>query len=248
MIAGIFHQGSGLGNQLHRYVMTRVVAEDLGYDWGMMQPDLFKGSSFMDLDTGESVYSDHPWNFFTEERVNNVDGVDVRGYDWGIKSILDNTVIDGEFQGEEYFNHKKDEIRDWLKVEELSVPNDVCIIGFRGGEYAFYPDLFLPVTYWDKAIRLMKEINPKMKFKVVTDDPETAKLFFPKFEITHEIGMDWRQVRYAKYLIVANSSFYILPALLNQNLDKIIAPKHWARHNKGFWALPQNEYKGWTYI
>ena len=56
MIVGVFHQGSGLGNQLHRYVATRVRAADLGVDWGMLyNPDGsgkvegFKGSSFIDI-------------------------------------------------------------------------------------------------------------------------------------------------------------------------------------------------------
>lgn len=228
--------------------MTRVVAADKRYEWGMVNPALFKGFSFMDLDIGEPVKLDHQWNRFTEQRVDNAHGVDIRGYDWRVKDILDNTIIEGEFQGEEYFNHRKDEIREWLKVEPLEMPGDLCIIGFRGGEYTLFPDLFLPKTYWDKGIAIMKDINPRMKFRVVTDDPETARYFFPQFEITHEIGMDWRQVRYAKYLLLANSSFYILPTLLNQDMQKVIAPKFWARHNKGFWALPQNEYKGWMYI
>ena len=43
MIAGIFHKGSGLGNQLHRYVMTRCLSLDKGMEFGMVNPELFKG-------------------------------------------------------------------------------------------------------------------------------------------------------------------------------------------------------------
>ena len=35
MIVGTFWKGSGLGNQLHRYVMTRVLAADKGFEFGM---------------------------------------------------------------------------------------------------------------------------------------------------------------------------------------------------------------------
>ena len=60
MIYGIFHQGSGLGNQLHRYVATRVKAADLGMDWSMIYDhddsgklEGFKGQNFMNIG---------PWN------------------------------------------------------------------------------------------------------------------------------------------------------------------------------------------
>ena len=52
MISGIFHKGSGLGNQLHRYVATRVLALDKGYKFSMVAPTNFKGESFMKLDMG----------------------------------------------------------------------------------------------------------------------------------------------------------------------------------------------------
>ena len=57
MIIGYFHQGSGLGNQLARYVATRVKALDLGVDWNMVykwdgsgKEAGFKGSSFINID------------------------------------------------------------------------------------------------------------------------------------------------------------------------------------------------------
>lgn len=250
MISGIFHQGSGLGNQLARYVMTRVLAVDRECDFGMINPGLFKGYSFMNLDFGEPVTQEDvdKMDLYIEKRTNNEKGVDIRGYDWeGIKTIQDNTVIDGEFQGEEYYEHHKGLIDRWLEVEPLDLSENLCVIGFRGGEYTIFPDLFLTKTYWDRAIAKMLEINPEMTFKIVTDDPQTAQVFFPDCEITHEIGRDWRHVRYAKYLILANSSFYILPAWLNDKAY-VIAPWGWGRHNLGFWATGQNIYKGWNYL
>lgn len=247
MISGIFHKGSGLGNQLFRYVFTRTLALDKGLEWGMMNPELFKGKSFMDLDCGKPVTGiEHEYQ---EKRVNHSNGDDIRTYDWeNILHIKDNTVVDGEFQGQLYFNHRIDEVREWLKVEPLDMPDDLCVIGFRGGEYVGLSQLFLTKDYWDEAIKMMREINPNMRFEVHTDDPKTARTFFPEYQIIHDIGINWRSVRYAKYLIIANSSFYILPTLLNQDVKKVIAPKFWARRNLGFWALPYNEYEGWHYI
>jgi len=254
MIAGIFHEGSGLGNQLFRYVAVRVLAADTGYEWMMRDPLLFKGRDFMKLDLGASAYHvvlDHMFTNQWEEKKVVVDGVDIRGYDPEINFVEDNTYIDGEFQDERYFKHRLDEVREWLSVEPLELPDDLCVIGFRGGEYKQFPDLFLPQVWWDEAIMRMQKKNPSMKFKVVTDDVETAKQFFhdlPELEITHNVGEDWRHIRYAKHIIIANSSFYILPALLNENVEEVIAPRYWARHNTKTWALPQNYYKSFTYI
>lgn len=243
MIQGIFHAGSGLGNQLHRYVATRCLALDLGVDFAMANPENFKGSSFMNLDMGMPA-RDLP-NFLQEQRIENEIGIDVREYDGElVRRIQNDTEIDGEFQDERYWKHHP--IDEWLKVKHMDFPDDVCVIGFRGGEYQYFPDLFLTKKYWDDAIDNMRKINPMMEFRVVTDDPILAEQFFPTFKISHEIGADWRAIRYAPYLIIANSSFYIFPAWLNEKAF-VIAPLHWARHNIEIWALPQNKYSRFHY-
>jgi len=285
MIYGVFHQGSGLGNQLHRYVATRVLALDKGYKFGMIyHPDGsgkepgFKGKNFMDLDTGElaksqivySVQGEQPnteLGYWEEKRVNDdISGVDIRSYDPEINFLEDNTIIEGEFQDERYWEHREREVDEWLKVEPLDMPDDLCAIGFRGGEFAIYSDLFLTKEYWDEGIKMMREINPDMKFQVHTDDKPLAQQFFPDFEVIHDVGINWRSMRYAKYAIIANSSFFILPRWLRcgemrQKLDNdlewinkgatdaiTIAPRYWGRRNTKVWSLPQNYYKRFIYI
>ena len=246
MIHGFFHRGSGLGNQLHRYVATRTVADDKGYQFGMVAPELFKGSSFMNLEmgnalpytveepTGKCVVSDYPlW----EEKTNY--------YNPEFNFIDDNTIIDGEFQDERYFNIEK--VDEWLKTEPLEIPEDVCVIGFRGGEFSIFPDLFLRGDYWDEAVKIIQKINPNIKFEVHTDDPKMTEVFFGKeMPIIHNIGINWKSMRHAKYAIIANSSFYILPRLLSKGVT--IAPRYWARHNTKEWSMPQNYYKSFQYI
>lgn len=244
MIVGQIHEGSGLGNQLFRYVMTRTIAADLGVPFGFQGRENFKGYDFMTLDFGMTpAWLKHQ---FQELRKDNENGVDIRGVDPAVKQIQDHTLIDGEFQAEVYWEHRRFEIDLWLAVEPMNMPPELCIINFRGGEYKGVEDLYLPQSYWDRAISEMKA-KGVTRFIVCTDDVEEATKFFPHFEVTHDMGRDWRMIRYAKHLILSNSSFAILPAWLNQKAD-IIAPKWWARHNKGFWALPQNEYKNWSYI
>lgn len=250
MITGIFHQGSGLGNQLHRYVATRVLALDKGCEWGMINDDLFKGK---ELFPSIGLHYDYPLRSnrepdFLEKRVVE-NGVDIRGYDPEFNFIEDNTVIDGEFQDERYFGHRLPEIREWLKVEPLDMTDDLCVINFRGGEYALFPELFLTKEYWDVAIyQMLYRYGLNIQFEVHTDDVETAEKFFPNYPIIRDIGLNWRSIRYAKHLILSNSSFAILPALLNEDVKEVIAPRYWARRNTKTWALPQNYYRKFTYI
>lgn len=260
MISGIFHTGSGIGNQLHRYVATRVLAKDKGYSFGMVAPENCKVSHFMTLDMGEAVPCTWTVNTggevipissmasFAEKKIIE-NGLDVRSYDPEFNFMQDNTIIDGEFQDPRYFEHRLDEVNDWLAVKHVNMADNWCILGFRGGEYLVNPDLFLPREYWDTAMDMMRKENPNMKFVAVTDDVSTAKAFLPpEVKVYHDVEMDWLMVRHAKYLIISNSSFYILPALLNTRHGKIIAPRYWARRNTKTWAMPSNYYKKFEYI
>jgi hypothetical protein len=159
--------------------------------------------------------------------------------------IEDSTIIDGEFQDERYFGHRMKEINEWLKVELIEIPDDTCVIGFRGGEFSLFPELFLTKDYWDEGIKIMKN-KGITKFEVHTDDEVLAKQFFPDYKVIHDIGINWRSMRYAKYAIIANSSFFILPRLLNGGIT--IAPRYWARRNIKEWSMPQNFYKSFQYI
>lgn len=255
MLATPFYNGQGLGNQLANYVTVRCLALDKGFDFGVQFPENFKGKDFLNLDMGLPVLNgvtsvegqtpdrlpDGIISYYREEMIGQGD------YDPNIALIEDNTLIHGNLQGIEYFKHRKDEIREWLGVEPREMPENLCVINFRGGEYKYVKDFFLPKSYWDKAISMMKEINPNMQFEVHTDDPEEARKFFPDYPIIHDIGINWRSIRHAKYLILSNSSFAILPAWLNDTA-KVIAPWGFGRFNTGEWLLSQNYIPGWAWI
>jgi len=247
MIIGLWHPGSGVGDQLFCYLATRIRAEELGVEFGMVGD--FKGDSFMKLDRGSQV--DLP--FLIEEPAGKIviqadlplfEGQ--RWYDPEYNFVEDNTIIDGcMMQDIRYFGDKLRDISAWLNVERIEIPDDTCVIWFRGGEYSVFPQLFLPKAYWDKGIEIMKE-RGITKFEVHTDDPERAKQFFPDYECIHDVGINWRSVRFAKNAIIANSAFYILPRLLGGGFT--IAPRYWARRNTQVWALPSNFYKQFFYI
>jgi hypothetical protein len=270
MIVNELYNGSGLGNQLWRYTVTRVIADRNGYDFGIMNPHKFKASGILDLDFGleviggtapfegapPSVLPEGIERYYAErELIHPVFNCDCRLYDPNLVNILDNTKIDGNMESEIYLEGYKDRVRQWLKIRDgkevqgLS-KEDVCILGFRGGEYTPIRDLFLPREYWYGAMNIMRKRNPSMKFVVVTDDPRGAKQMFPELNVYHyNTEVDWVLVRNAKNIIMSNSSFAWLPTWINDEVINVIAPKYWGKHNvsDGFWAQGDSLTKGWEY-
>ena len=47
--------GQGLGNQLWSYVFIRTLALDRGLEFGIMNPEKFKGKNFITLDYGKKI-------------------------------------------------------------------------------------------------------------------------------------------------------------------------------------------------
>ena len=269
MLVTEFYKGQGLGNQLFCYITTRTIAKDKGYAFGMMHPERFKGADFFELDFGNKVIGgkgpeggpatklpDGIKYYYNERKMLHPEnGADIRIYDKDLVNVLDDTKIDGLMQDEKYFEHRKDGIRQWLKVKEEYECHDysddnICVINFRGGEYARHSDFFLKPEYWADAVKNMLGINKNFRFIVITDDVYTAKKFFPNYDVFHfNIAKDYVILKNAKYLILSNSTFAWFPAWLNKDLKFCIAPKYWARHNisDGYWSLSYNITKGWMY-
>lgn len=269
MIVTEIYNGQGLGNQLACYVTTRVVAKDLGFDFGIMNPHKFKCLDFMDLDFGLPVTGgsgreggppdtlpDGIQHYFKERYNVLPNGSNVTIDDPNLELIQDNTKIDGIFQSEDRIIHRRDEIRQWLKVKpekdcyDYSDPN-ICIINYRGGEYASVADFHLNGKYWEYAIKKMQTINLNFRFVVITDDVERASAQFPDFEVKHfNVGTDFSIIKNAYYLILSNSSFPYFATLLSDTVKYILAPKYWGRHNisNGYWSCGYNIFRDHVYI
>ena len=263
------YNGQGFGNQLFCYVATRTIALDKGYDFGIMHPEKFKGTDFLNLDFGKKVLGGkgpeggppkklpEEINYYYREKkmIHPVNGSDIRLYDKDLVSVFPNTKIDGMMQDEKYFEHRKNEIKEWLKVKDefdcYDYSNEnTCVTNFRGGEYARHKDLYLSKKYWEDAVNNMLKINTNFKFVVITDDTYEAKKFFPNYDVFHfNIAKDYIVIKNAHYLILSNSSFAWFSAWLSENLKYCIAPKYWAGHNvsDGYWICGYNITKGWVY-
>lgn len=262
MIAGLFHEGSGLGDQLFRYITVRTLAEEKGFDYGMIGE--FKGDFFLvkpKKGVPPEATNEKPLHMFLEKGVYE-NGTDIRSFDPEIRFVEDNTIIDGSFEDDKYWRHNLENISKWLAVEPLNVPDDTVMLGFRGGEYYSDPKLGLPKEYFESA---MSRFTPRVEFQVHTDDTPLAMKFFHSVKgsmtfvenehISHskhaQMGFNWRSMRYAKYAIIPNSAFFILPRILKHHEDPTavtIAPRYWARHNTKQWARPACYYPEFTYI
>lgn len=256
-----------LGNHMWQYTVCRTIAEHKGYEWGIKSSpthDYFNGDNqmkFMNVDFGKPIEGISKEFYERWITIYHVDPVNVTVLDKRLYDIEDNTIMLGDngafgglFQSEDYIIDRRSDILEWLSINEdykkkyddqlvemgISLDDDLCVINFRGGEYIYLPLVLARKEYWRDSINHMLQINPNMKFLIVTDDIPTAKSFMP-FDIPAihvDVGFDFYVVNQAKWLIISNSSFGWWAAWLNTKCNKTLAPKYWARHNvsNGYWA------------
>tara|TARA_B100000212_G_scaffold283669_1_gene223867 strand:- start:1992 stop:2981 length:990 start_codon:yes stop_codon:yes gene_type:complete len=258
-----FLKGQGLGNQLWNYVTLRSISNKLGFGYEIINPENFKGSSFLEIsykgyanleNSQDCILDNNERNIFKEklfyDKVFNSYSSD---FDKEILKIKPNTIIKGLFQSESYLF--KNDIKKFIKLKKFEENNfnileNTCILNIRGGEYKRFKKLILPKSYWLNAIVNMRKIKQNINFRIVTDDYDYAKQLLPEVEILKgKINDDFCNLFYADYLIVSNSSFSYFPITLGEKPKKIIAPSKWSRfgndHDK--WISPANYYKGWSY-
>ncbi len=291
MIVTEIYKGSGLGNQLWNLIVTKILAEKHGYSWGVMKTTPFKAHKFMpQFDFGDKVIGGYTHieglkpaelpqgieNYIREKPVIlpecRNDGIFFDHYLWN--ELPDKSKLDGTFQCMSYIKGKKEVIRSWLKhninIKDYS-HKDICVIHFRGGEYLIGQSL-CPPEYYKMAIEKMLEINPKMRFVVVTDDPKSAKKFIPNVSIIGSsimkerdtlrqgtglyeykggnIGVDYSILHNAKNVIISASTFSFWPVWTSEFANNVIAPKYWFDYNisNGWWRGVDSIVEEWNYL
>jgi hypothetical protein len=216
MIITELYNGQGLGNQLWCYVVTRVIAQKNGYEFGIMSPNKFKGSDFLEIDFGKEVTGgigpeggpptklpDGIQTYYKEKMITEPTyKYDVSVLDNDLIKIKDNTKIDGVMQDENYIIDYKKEITQWLKIKSekniLDYSNDeICVIHVRGGDFRGSLAL-LGGKYYTDSIEKMKTINNVKKFVAITDDIHYCNSILPNIEIvsSSKYGNDNRKAQH----------------------------------------------------
>jgi hypothetical protein len=140
------------------------------------------------------------------------------------------------------------------KLKELGIVLDenLCVINFRGGEYRSIPHVVCRKEYWRDSINHMLQLNHKIKFIVITDDPEFSNTYMPfQIDTFHdEIGFDFYVLNQSKWSIISNSTFGWWSSWLNTRANKIIAPKYFGAHNTsdGYWSVGEVYSKKFHYM
>ena len=278
MLGSEFYRGQGFGNQLWVYWVVRSAALRTGQVFGFLSREEFKGQDFLKLNMGVPVVgkkSNAPApripngfeHYYREKQsLTHPEKYDVTRFDPQLFNPKPNTFLDGYMQSEKYIEDNKDLIKNEMKFSGEIF--DGCTIHFRAGDYLGIPDVLLPPTYYYSAMEQIKNIDPTVKFRVVTDGPRRAQKYFPNLPIlssgrvltvarkwyfqqkSSNIGIDFSRLQNSKYLILSNSSFSWWGAWSSAYLVQAIAPKYWARFNTsdGYWGLGDSLTKSWIYI
>jgi hypothetical protein len=286
MIGAQIYRGQGLGNQLWTYAVIRSIAIKNGYQFGIAGEQFFHANKFLKLDFGNrvnTILAENPvyripngFNYYyAEKKITHPKyKCDVSPRDESLLNISDGTFIDGNMQSEGYIFELKNEISRWLEVK--SEVFNGCTIHFRGIEYAGLKDVLLSQEYYKNAMLYLIEKYGPMDFRVVTDDFNLARHYFPNLKIIGRskyntfinsklkplkdslslgpnqinIARDFSAIQNSKYLIIPNSSFSWWAAWTNKTIQEIVAPKYWACHNfsDGFWATGDILTQGWTWL
>jgi hypothetical protein len=246
-----------LGNQLFQYIFCRIAAFKNNCNFYIPKTKE-EGINFYDycryifgiyLELPRDLSNPHFWigeNIFDIDFGSNDNFMNKILLEPPINDITDGTFLNGFFQSDSYMIEYENEIKNnWLKIKDdlknKSIPllekyniNEYCYIHFRGGDYKSIDKYYLPKSYYQEAILKIKELQPKIKFLVITDDLDESKKMFPEFEsVSNSMEEDFYLLTKSKYLIIPNSSFSWWAAWLNQNEPITIAPDRWFNYNSG---------------
>ena len=170
-----------------------------------------------------------------------------------------NYYIDGYWQDSIYFQKVKKELKkDFVfptLEKRMDDTNRTVAIHVRRGDYVGSEYDVLSVEYYQQAIKYIQESaqNVNLQYYVFSEDEQYIKEKFAW--LGNYTFVDWNKGRdsyrdmqlmsLCKYQIIANSSFSIWSAYLNQNEDRIVC--YPAKYTKTLQFVEQEE-PGWKKI
>lgn len=211
-----------LGNQCFEIANCLTVALDNNAEW--LIPNVAGGSDcyFFHLPLFDPAI--HKVENIHRERAHNYNPIPYRP----------NMKLEGFFQTEKYFKHRRKEVLEALKFPYEKKEGFVSL-HIRRGDYVPYP-LATPLVkmeYYTRAINFFKE-RCFNNFLVFSDDLQWAKDNLKQdanFSFSEETDAikDMTLMSNCEHNIIANSSFSWWGAWLNQNPNKIVISP--SKHN-----------------
>lgn len=151
--------------------------------------------------------------------------------------FFNNTIYEGYFQSEKFFENNKDNILSLFNLEKHKIDENKIAVHIRRGDYLkfsnVHTDLFNTEYYKNSISYFGKNKN----YIVFSDDVEWCKKNFkyPNVEFSNK-KYDYEDMSMFACFpnkILANSSFSWWSAYLSTNKEKSIAPKQWFTGKEG---------------
>ena len=122
------------------------------------------------------------------------------------------------------------------------------------------------------SMNKMREINPNVKFFVVTDDPTSASNWIPGVPVIGSaisdekdllqgsigwykypggpVSIDYSILNTAKNVIISSSTFAFWPVWLNTEIKNVIAPMYWFdwQRSNGWWRPDDSIVEEWMWL
>jgi hypothetical protein len=238
----------GLANMLFQIAATKSLAIDLGVDCSF--PNLIHQYQLLNSDSHYNPRLKHSFEY--NQMFSNLNSfgppthLPVYRFPFEFQDLQlppDNFYIDGFFQSEKYFEKNKSKIIEFLKpidtiVEHINLnygelfKQRTTSIHVRRGDYLIYPNHHptQSIEYYNKAIELTKDITDL--YIIFSDDIEWCKNNIKIDNCIYiENEKDYIEINLMNMCnnnIIANSSFSLWGACMNQNKNKVvIGPKLW---------------------
>jgi hypothetical protein len=175
-------------------------------------------------------------------------------FDAGFDALGPNTILNGYFQSERYFDAIADHLRDWFSPREPLGDTSAAMadrigqsrlpvsVHVRRGDYlnpgtAEFHGILGEAYYREALGRLADIVGSDAQLFVFSDDADAAAAvlsFIPQDRIVHVYGdperpwEDMALMARCRHHVIANSSFSWWGAWLNRTSDKtVIAPRAW---------------------
>lgn len=159
-------------------------------------------------------------------------------------------LLDGYWQSEKYFEHCVEEVAALFPFEYDRVMHSTVALHVRMGDYKNFPDHHPVVTkeYVKKSLDIvLGETNAKQVI-ILSDEPGLAKAlvqtrYYPGvlFSLpncgTRTDLDDFQTMLSCEHLIISNSTFSLMAAILNKRPDKIVISP-----SKENWFGPANKH------